>query len=121
MSKVGIVGWGGYVPKFRIKVEEIARVWGKNPEDIKEGLMIKEKSVPDMDEDTITISVEAARNALARAKINPQDIGALYIGSESHPYAVKPSGTVVGEALELGYDLMVADFEFACKAGTAAM
>ncbi len=120
-KSVGIVGWGAYVPRFRIRAEEIARVWGKNAEDIKEGLMINEKSVPDIDEDTITISVEAGKNALARAKINPQDIGALYIGSESHPYAVKPSGTIVSEALELGYDLMVADFEFACKAGTAAM
>ncbi|MFO8175541.1 MAG: hydroxymethylglutaryl-CoA synthase, partial [Longimicrobiales bacterium] len=41
---------------------------------------------------------------------------------ESHPYAVKPSGTVVAEALAMGPgDLHVADFEFACKAGTEAM
>src|SRR3989338_9939028 len=118
---VGIVGYGAYVPRFRITVEEIARVWGRNPSDIKDGLMVFEKSVPDTDEDTITISVEAAKNALARAKINPLDIGAVYIGSESHPYAVKPSGTVVGDALGLSNHLMVADFEFACKAGTAAM
>ena len=121
MSKIGIVGYGAYVPKFRIKVEEIARIWGKDAEDIKQGLMVSEKSVPNLDEDTITISAEAGRNALARAKIDPREIGALYIGSESHPYVVKPSGTVVGEALGLSESLMVADFEFACKAGTAAM
>lgn len=118
---IGIVGYGAYIPRLRISVEEIARVWGQSAEDIKKGLMIEEKSVPEHDEDTITISTEAARNALWRADIDSQKIGAMYIGSESHPYVVKPSGTVVAEALGLSTNLMVADFEFACKAGTAAM
>jgi len=118
---IGIVGYGAYIPRFRIKAEEIARVWGENAEAIKKGLMITEKSVPNNDEDTVTISAEAGRNALMRAGITSSDVGALYVGSESHPYAVKPSGTVVSEALGLGSDLMLADFEFACKAGTAAM
>jgi len=118
---VGIVGYGAYVPRFRIKVEEIAKVWNGNAQAIKEGLFVEEKSVPDDDEDTVTISVEAARNALARAGIPGSKIGALYIGSESHPYAVKPSGTIVAEAIGAVPNVMVADFEFACKAGTAAM
>ncbi len=117
----GIVGYGVYIPRFRITVEEIARVWGENPDNIKNGLLVEEKSVPDVDEDTITISVEAGRNALLRAGIDPQLVGAIYIGSESHPYAVKPSGTVVAEALNLSSKLMTADLEFACKAGTAGM
>lgn len=118
---IGIVGYGCYIPRFRISVDEIARVWEADANSIKEGLMVEEKSVPGSDEDTITISVETGRNALLRAGIEPKGIGAIFIGSESHPYAVKPSGTVVGEALGLGTDLMTADFEFACKAGTAAI
>lgn len=118
---IGIVGYGAYVPRLRISVEEIAKIWGSDANAIKNGLMVDEKSVPEIDEDTITISVEAGKNALRMAKIDPQKIGALFIGSESHPYTVKPSGTVVGDALELGPELMVADFEFACKAGTAAI
>ncbi|MBI2971148.1 MAG: hydroxymethylglutaryl-CoA synthase [Candidatus Aenigmarchaeota archaeon] len=121
MDDVGIVGYGCYVPRYRITVEEIARVWGQDPETIKRGLMVEEKSVAGSDEDTITISVEAARNALLRAQIDPQRIGALFVGSESHPYVVKPSGTVVAEALDITPEVMLADFEFACKAGTAAM
>ena len=54
---VGIVTYGSYIPRFRIKVEEIARVWGEDPEDIKNGLNIQSKSVPGPDEDTATISV----------------------------------------------------------------
>ncbi|MBI4176420.1 MAG: hydroxymethylglutaryl-CoA synthase [Candidatus Aenigmarchaeota archaeon] len=121
MTQIGIVGYGAYIPRYRITVEEIAKVWGENAEDIKNGLMVYEKSVPGADEDTITIAVEAAKNALARAGIDPKKIGAVYVGSESHPYVVKPSGTVVAEALMTGENVMVADFEFACKAGTAAM
>jgi len=117
----GIVGYGAFIPRNRIKSEEIARQWGKDPAAIKRGLLLEEKSVPGIDEDTITISVEAARAAIERAGIDPQRIGALYIGSESHPYAVKPSGTVVADALGIGPDVHVADFEFACKAGTEAM
>jgi len=118
---VGIVGYGAYVPVYRIKVEEIARVWGGNPEILKRGLMVQEKSVPGPDEDATTVAVESGRNALARANIDPQKIGAVYVGSESHPYAVKPTATILAEALQATPDLMAADLEFACKAGTAGM
>ena len=118
---VGIVGWGCYIPRFRIKVEDIAKVWNADSDKIKSGLQITEKSVPGMNEDTASISVQAARKAVNVASIEPKSIGAVYIGSESHPYAVKPTGTIVGEAVGIGNNYTTADFEFACKAGTAAM
>jgi hydroxymethylglutaryl-CoA synthase len=118
---VGIVGYGVYVPAYRIKAEEIARVWGEDADQIKKSLGIFEKSVPALDEDTATISVECARNAVQHAQIDPQDIGALYVGSESHPYAVKPTATIVAAAIDAVPNLTAADFEFACKAGTAAI
>jgi hydroxymethylglutaryl-CoA synthase len=117
----GIVGYGAYAPRYRIKVEEIAKVWGADAPSYKRGLMLKEKSVPAADQDVITMSVEAARNAVKRAGIDPRKIGAIYVGSESHPYAVKPSGTVVAEAIGATPDIHCADFEFACKAGSEAM
>ncbi len=116
----GIVSYGVYIPRYRIRLNEIARVWGDG-DDIAEGLRVFEKSVPDLDEDAVTIAVEAARNALARSDIDPCRIGAIYAGSESHPYAVKPTGTIVGEAICTSSAFTTADFEFACKAGTAAI
>ncbi len=116
----GIVSYGVYIPRFRIRLDEIARVWGDG-EEITQGLRVFEKSVPDLDEDTVTIAVEAARNALKRAKIDPKRIGAIYAGSESHPYAVKPTATIVGQAVCTSSSFTAADFEFACKAGTAAL
>jgi hydroxymethylglutaryl-CoA synthase len=119
---VGIVGYGAFLPRRRIKLEEIARVWGADAPSYRRGLQLHEKSVPGADEDTVTMSVEAVRNALARSGgVEPADIGALYIGSESHPYAVKPSGTIVAEAIGATPDIHIADFEFACKAGTESM
>jgi hydroxymethylglutaryl-CoA synthase len=117
----GIVGYGAYIPRNRIRTQEIARQWSRDPEAIAKGLLLEEKSVPGFDEDTITISVAAGRDALTRAGIEPSRIGAVYIGSESHPYAVKPSGTALIEALGIAPEVHVADFEFACKAGTEAM
>ncbi len=118
---VGIVTYGVYIPRFRIRVAEIARVWGANAEDISGGLGVFEKSVPDVDEDTATIAVEAARNGLKRRPLNPRSIGAVYVGSESHPYAVKPTACTVGEAIGATPTMTAADYEFACKAGTAGI
>lgn len=117
---VGITSYGAYVPRYRIKSEEIARVWGDDT-NTGRALNVHQKSVPGPDEDVATISVMAARQCLRRASTTAQDIGAIYVGSESHPYAVKPTGTIVQAALDAGPYLTMADYEFACKAGTAAI
>jgi hydroxymethylglutaryl-CoA synthase len=115
--KVGLIGYGAYVPRYRLSGSEVSRVWvggkGSGP--------VKEKSVAGLDEDVITMSIEAARNALARAGIPAHELRAVWVGSESHPYAVKPSGTVVAEAIGATPHLQAADLEFACKAGSEAM
>jgi len=117
----GIAGYGVYIPTYRIKTSEIARVWGEEPERIEGGLGIKEKAVGGIDEDTSTISATAAQNALAMAGIKPEKLGAVYVGSESHPYAVKPTATIVAEAIGATPNITAADLEFACKAGTAGL
>ncbi len=119
--EAGIVSYGAYVPRYRITPGEIGRVWGADGEGMGQSLNVIRKSVPAPDEDTITISTEALRVALARGGIDPQTIGAIYVGSESHPYAVKPTATVVASAVGATPNLTAADFEFACKAGTAAI
>jgi hydroxymethylglutaryl-CoA synthase len=99
--EVGIAGYGAYVPRHRIKVEEIARVWGTDAPAYKKGLRLQEKSVPSPDQDTITMSVESARHALARAGIDPTRL--------------------VAEAVGATPEVHCADLEFACKAGTEGM
>jgi hydroxymethylglutaryl-CoA synthase len=117
----GIVGYGVYIPKYRIKVEDIASVWKKDPMEIMSGLKVKQKAVPSEDEDSATMAVEASKNALKVAGIAPAKIQAVFVGSESHPYVVNPTSTTVADFLGVGRQIFAADFEFACKAATAAM
>ncbi len=117
----GIVGYGIYIPKYRIKLSEIADVWKKDQNEILGGLKVAEKSVPAIDEDSVTIGVEAGKRALNMAGVNPEKIGCVYFGSESHPYAVNPSSSIAATYLQIGPNYMAADLEFACKAATAGM
>lgn len=114
---VGLVGYGAYVPRYRLPGHEISRVWTKGLG----GSPITEKAVAGIDEDVITMSIEAARNAIVRGGIDPQTLRAVWVGSESHPYAVKPSSTIVAEAIGASPNIQAADWEFACKAGTEAV
>jgi hydroxymethylglutaryl-CoA synthase len=114
---VGIAGYGAYVPRYRLPAQEVARVWAGG----KGGLPIREKSVPGLDEDVVTMTLEAVRNALRRAPVDVTEIRAVWVGSESHPYAVKPTGTIVAEAIGAAPYVQAADMEFACKAGTEAL
>lgn len=118
VKEVGIVGYGAYVPRPRISTKAIAATWGVAGNG---SLPVKHKSAPSLDEDTVTMSIEAARNALERADITPQQIRAVWVGTESKPYAVKPSSTIVAEAIGATPEVSAADMEFACKAGSEAM
>lgn len=120
-AKTGIVGYGVDIPRMRIKTEEIAKVWGKEGARISAGLGIKEKAVAAFDEDSATFAVGAARVAIARAQVDPVNIGAVFVGSESKPYAVKPTATIVADAVGAAPEMTAADLEFACKAGTTAV
>lgn len=115
--QVGIVGYGAYVPRYRLPGNEVSRIWtgglGGSP--------VMEKAVAGLDEDVITMSIEAARNAIARARIDPRLLRAVWVGSESHPYAVKPTSTIVAESIGASPSIQAADWEFACKAGTEAV
>jgi len=115
--EVGIVGYGAYVPRYRLPASEVRRVWSAGVG----GLPVEEKSVPGLDEDTATMAIEAARNAVARAGIDAGNLRAVWVGSESHPYAVKPTSTIVAEALGATPHVSAGDWQFACKAGTEAL
>src|SRR4051812_18686985 len=101
MASAAIIGFGRYVPPFRIKTSSIASHWGQDGVHISAGLGIAEKSVPGRDEDAFTMAFEAARQALEVANLSPSEVSAIFVGSESHPYAVKPTSSMLASALEL--------------------
>jgi hydroxymethylglutaryl-CoA synthase len=108
-EKPGIVGYGVYSSKFRIK----------------EGMM--ERSVPFLDEDSMTAAVEAGKIALIHSGVDHKMVCKVYVGSESNPYAVKPIASKVAQVLKLGEEdpiegvqcVDAIDTEFACKAATS--
>ncbi|HVT58341.1 MAG TPA: hydroxymethylglutaryl-CoA synthase [Thermoanaerobaculia bacterium] len=116
--EVGIAGYGAYVPRLRVRTADIAAVWQARGA---AAPAVAEKSVPGLDEDVVTMAIEAARTALDRSGMETGAIGAVWVGTESKPYAVKPSATIVAEALGITPHVVAADLEFACKAGSEAM
>jgi hydroxymethylglutaryl-CoA synthase len=112
-ERAAILGYGAYIPFYRLPTTEIAKVWkggGSGPN--------LEKAVAAADEDTVTMAIEAARQAVNMAGV--ESLGAVFVGTESKPYAVKPTSTIVAQALGQ-HNTLAADLEFACKAGTEAM
>jgi hydroxymethylglutaryl-CoA synthase len=65
---VYVKGYGVSIPRYRIKDETIAKVWGSSRGPI------EEKAVAGKDEDSTTVAIEAARNALKRAEIDGEKV-----------------------------------------------
>ncbi|MEM3429770.1 MAG: hydroxymethylglutaryl-CoA synthase [Candidatus Bathyarchaeia archaeon] len=127
-EKVGIVGYGVCIPIERIRTEEIVRrreVGRKDLDDflakIKDGLLLRYKSVANYSEDTTTIATEAAENAIRMARIDPKLIKSVAVGTESKPYAVGLTARHVASFTGIGQNVFVADIEGACNAGMQAV
>jgi len=115
MVKMEICGYGCYVPRFRIKREEIQKVWG-----FFDG-SIKEKAVMGYDEDCCTMAVEAAKNAIANAKIKREELIAIAAGCSSPPYALRSMASEMAMAIGTSMDIRLLDFKESEKAGTTAL
>jgi len=123
-EKVGIVGYGVYIPLQRIKTEFIVKARERKRKDllqfldkVRNGLLLQDKSVASLTEDSITIATEAALNAVQMAGIDPKQIETVAAGSESKPYAVGTIARHVASFLGAGNNVYVADLEGACNSG----
>jgi hydroxymethylglutaryl-CoA synthase len=103
----GVVGYGVYTSRFRIKGDGL------------------ERAVPFIDEDAVTAAVEAGKLALIHSGVDSTLVGKVYVGSESNPYSVKPIASKVAQVLKLGkedgniQEVDAVDTEFACKAASS--
>lgn len=127
-SKVGILGYGVYIPWQRIQTETIVRARERGRKDLGEvvdkvrnGLLLRYKSIAGHFEDTITMATEAAENALRMSALDPKKIGTVAAGSESKPYSVGQIARHVASFVGIGDYVFTADLEGACNAGMQAL
>jgi hydroxymethylglutaryl-CoA synthase len=112
----GIIGCGVYIPRLRIKREEYQKAWGYFAP-----RWVEEKSVAEFDEDSITMGVEAASNALRNTKLEASHIDALYFASTSPPYAEKQNASTIATALGCRSDIATMDVLASTKSGLSAL
>ena len=119
----GIVGYGTFVPQCRMAIEEVFDMWPYPypPDSIKVLLGLVERGVNRTDEDPCTMATDAVSAALEMAGMAGRDMGALYFGSFTNPYATKSSGITVAEVAGLPPEIRCADVQYGGKSGTAAI
>lgn len=118
---IGIISYGFYFPKFRIKTEEIAKTWGKDPLQYKKSLKLEEKAIASADEDTATMAIESSLLALAKKQPLKDRIKYVFLGTETPVYAVNPTSTIIADFLDLPEEILSLDNQFACRAATGAL
>ena len=115
---VGIHEFGGYVPIQRLKRKAIAdaNAWF-NP--ALRALGNGERSICNWDEDSVTMAVEAARDALGGT--GSGSIDAVYFASTTLPFQDRQNAGIIAEALHLGSELLTMDVAGSQRAGTTAL
>ena len=108
----GIQSYGAYVPLFRLSRAEIARAWGGRPAP-------GERAVASYDEDSLTMTVAAARDCLKGA--DRASVGGLYFASTTAPYREKQTAATIAAVLDLPADAVTADFSGSLRCGTNAL
>jgi len=112
----GIAGYGVYMPRFRIQTKLMRKAWP-----LTAGAPgVVEKSVASVDEDCLTMGLEASLNALKHAGIEASSIGAVYFGTISGPYADGSLAMLLAEVLGISSDVIITDFGGSTRAGSRA-
>lgn len=110
--RIGITSIGAYIPYYYIKRDTIGKAWeGKGQKG--------ERSLANVDEDSITMAVEAAMDCFRFT--SREKIDALYYASTTAPYSEKSSSSLIAVACDLGDNVFTTDFAHCTKAGTSAL
>ncbi|MBD3195752.1 MAG: hypothetical protein GF317_11890 [Candidatus Lokiarchaeota archaeon] len=120
-TDIGIDSLGFNAPRYYVKLEELAKERNVDPAKFSKGLMLKEMRLPDTDEDIISIGLKAGYNALVRGNINPKEIDAIFVGTETVTYAVKSVSNIFAELLGVSSNCLTQDIYNACAGGTLAV
>lgn len=109
----GIRSYGAYVPMQRLQLGAIGGGGRKS------GSGSGERAVAYYDEDSVTMAVAAATACIA--DFDRSLIDGILFASTSYPYREKQAATVIAKALDLGRNVVAADFADSTRAGTTAL
>jgi hydroxymethylglutaryl-CoA synthase len=114
----GISAYGAYLPRLRVPRTVIAGAmgWLNAGKPAARG----ERSACNWDEDSLTMALEAARDALP-APADRQDLRAFALASTTLPFADRSNATLVASALDLPVSAATFDLTGSQRAGTSAL
>ena len=107
----GIIGYGTYVPYYRLDRARITAAMGA-------GGGKGHRSVAGYDEDTTTMGVEAARNALRGSSVTPSSI---WFATANPAYLDKTNATAIQAALDLPQETWAVDAGGSARSAEAAI
>jgi 3-oxoacyl-[acyl-carrier-protein] synthase-3 len=120
-----ITGWGMYAPQRVLTNDDLAKMVDTNDEWIASRTGIRERRIAADDETATTLAVNASRDALAVAGVDPLDVDLVIVGTCSPDYPLPSTGVLVARELgatrAAGFDLEAAcsGFLFALATGTS--
>ncbi len=100
MSTTGIDAIAFYVPQLYVSMDNLAEARGIPAEKLKNGLGLQKMAVPNVGEDAATFAANALLNLITQNNINPNEIGRVYLGTESAVDGSKPTATYAVEIVE---------------------
>jgi len=111
----GIVGYGAYVPYYRLQRSAIGAALGA-------GGGRGTRAVAAYDEDATSMSVEAARNMVRSfGDVGPPTPDAIYFASATPPYLDKTNANAIHAALRMPSSVFSGDMVGSARSTTAAM
>ena len=117
--EIGVLSTGVYIPTDWMSSKELAKQSGIPLEIIEKKMGIKKKPIPGSNDHTCQMGIMAAKEALEKAKINPEDIDlVIYIGEEHKEYPLWTAGIKLQQ--EIGAVNAWA-FDVAQRCGTTIM
>lgn len=128
---VGIDDMAAYIPKIYLPIEALARERNLEYAKLSKGLGLEAMSVADAHEDVATMAANAVLDLMEKNRLRPQDVGRIYMGTESSVDGSKPMASYVLEMLSQYFEAQygpdcflhcdVVDLTFACIGAVDAL
>jgi 3-oxoacyl-[acyl-carrier-protein] synthase III len=117
--QIGILSTGIYLPEQFLTGKEIAEMADIPVSVVEEKMGIKKKYIPGPEDHTCEMGIVAAKQAIAKAAIDPMEIDlVIYIGEEHKEYPLWTAGIKLQEAVGA---LNAWAFDVALRCGTTVM